>query len=132
MSDFKRHFTPALGAAPESVTVPVELAPPTTLVGASWTLDKVGGKMARVAEADLPPAVAVRVAEVFAATGMVEILTVAVDVPVATTRLDGVLAEVEELLRVTVIPLVGAFPDSVTVPTAPVPPSTLAGVTEKL
>jgi len=45
---------PPAGAAPFSVTVPVELLPPITEVGFSVTLDSAGGLMVRVAFAVEP------------------------------------------------------------------------------
>jgi hypothetical protein len=46
---------PPTGAATLNVTVPVELAPPTRLVGTSASVDKTGGLMVSTAVCVAPP-----------------------------------------------------------------------------
>ena len=46
--------TPPVGAAPLSVTVPVDVPPPVTVAGLRLTDDKVGGLMVRVAVCGVP------------------------------------------------------------------------------
>lgn len=55
---------PAAGAGPLSVTVPVEVEPPTTDVGDTDMLDSVGGLIVRVDVFDTDPTVPVIVAVV--------------------------------------------------------------------
>jgi hypothetical protein len=69
---------PPVAAGPLMVTVPLDDAPPTSDVGASTTPVTVGAVIARLAVSGVPSLVAVIVADVFAPTGMVVTLNVAV------------------------------------------------------
>jgi len=66
---------PPVGAALEIVTVPVELAPPTTDVGLNVKPVMVGAVTVRPAEALRKPAVAMTVVAVFVETGTVPTVT---------------------------------------------------------
>ena len=81
---------PPAGARPVSVTVPVEFAPPLTLVGFTVRLDRVGALTVRVAEAVPPPAIIFAV--VFKETGVVVMVKVAVVAPAAAVTLLGTWA----------------------------------------
>jgi hypothetical protein len=120
---------PPAGATLESVTVPVEGAPPITLVGLSETFERAGGLMVRVAVCVTAPAVAVIVAVVAVPTAMVDTVNVAVVAPWATVTLAGTLAAVLSDERVTVNPPASAGALNVTVPVALVPPRTEVGLT---
>ena len=68
---------------------------------------------------------------VFALTAFVVIVKVTLVLPLGTTTLIGVCAAVVLLLdSATVAPPLGAGPLRVTVPVAPVPPTTVVGLTE--
>ncbi len=126
---------PPEGAAPLRVTVPVEEFPPMTLVGFTESEESVGaggGAGVTVSEADLvtPLYIPEMVTVVDAATALVLIVNVALVAPAATVTLDGVLAVVLLLERVTTAPPEGAAPLSVTVPVEEFPPVTLVGFTE--
>jgi len=75
--------TPAEEAGPFSVTVPVELVPPPTLVGLRVSVLKAGGITVRVAVLVTPPLLAVMVTAVDAATGVVVMGNVALELPAA-------------------------------------------------
>src|SRR5882762_5868226 len=119
---------PPEGAAPLRVTVPVEEFPPMTLVGFTVS-EESGGAGVTVSEADLvtPLYIPEMVTVVDAATALVLIVNVALVAPAATVTLDGVLAVVLLLERVTTAPPEGAAPLSVTVPVEECPPVTLVG-----
>ena len=69
---------PADGAGPESVTVPVEIAPPTTVAGLSVSEDVAGRMMVNVAVLGVPPLYeAEMTADVPADTAVVEMAKVA-------------------------------------------------------
>ncbi len=93
---------PPVGAAEPMVAVPVLEAPPATLVGETVMLVRAGGVMVRVAVADVLLALAVMVAVVFAATGVVDTVKVAVVAPAATVTVLGTVALVLLLESVTV------------------------------
>ena len=69
---------PADGAAPESVTVPVTLAPPTTVAGLSVSEDVAGSVMVNVAVLGVPPLYEAEItADVPADTAVVEMAKLA-------------------------------------------------------
>lgn len=119
---------PPPGAAPFSVTVPVELFPPTTEVGFSERADRVAALTVSVA-AWLTPYVPVMLTELLAATALVVTVNVAKVLPAVTVTLAGACAtEVLLVDRVTTTPPVAAGPVRVTVPVEELPPVTLAGL----
>lgn len=67
---------PPVGAGPVRVTVPVDEAPPTTVVGLRVKALTVGALTVKIAVFDPPPlgSVAVRVTDWFVATGVVVIV----------------------------------------------------------
>src|SRR6266436_7961695 len=122
---------PPDGAAPLSVTVPVEEFPPVTLVGLTESEESVaagGGAGVTVSDADLvtPLYIPEMLTVVDPATALVLIVNVALVAPAAIVTLDGVLATFVLLLEsVTTAPPEGAAPLSVTVPVEEFPPVTL-------
>ncbi len=127
---------PPDGAAPLSVTVPVEEFPPVTLVGLTESEESVaagGGAGVTVSDADLvtPLYIPEMLTVVDPATALVLIVNVALVAPAAIVTLDGVLTTFVLLLEsVTTAPPEGAAPLSVTVPVEEFPPVTLVGFTE--
>jgi hypothetical protein len=121
--------TPPAGAAALSVTVPVDVLPPGTLVG--WRLSDVSvvaGVTVSCADRVAPSAPPEIVTMVDVVTGLVATINVAVVLPAGTvTPLGTVAAAVLLLDRVTVTPPAGAAALSVTVPVDAPPPSTLVG-----
>jgi len=108
---------PPLGAAPVNFTVPVEPAPPTTVLGDSDSELNTGAVTVSVADLIDPPLLAVIVPGVADATGIVETLNVAFVAPAGTVTFEGTAAA-EELLeeRDTETPPAYAGPVSATVP----------------
>jgi hypothetical protein len=120
---------PPDGAGPESVTVPVDGEPPVTVVGFRVRELIVGAVTVSVAVRVVLPRTPFNVTEVFAATGLVVTVNVAVVAFAATVMLPGTCAAVVLLLeRVTTAPPDGAGPFNVTVPVEGVPPITEAGL----
>jgi hypothetical protein len=117
---------PPVGAAPFSVTVPVELFPPTTEVGFNERAESVAALTVSVADCGTPynPEM---LTGVLAATELVVTGKVAVVVPAATVTLGGTCAAILSLAKVTTAPPVGATALSVIVPVDELPPSTLVG-----
>jgi hypothetical protein len=122
---------PPAGAAPLRVTVPVELFPPTTVIGVLLNVERTGAFTVRFAFFVTVPYVAEITTVVFETTGVVvtvnvvEVLPAAmVTVPVAGTWATDVLL----LCRVTTAPPAGAAPFRVTVPVEVFPPTSLAGI----
>lgn len=117
-------------AAPPRVTVPVELLPPTTLVGLTETATMGAGVTVNVA-VFATEKVAVIVTDVDPFTAR-DVTGKVIEVVFAgTVTLEGTLAAVDgEALNVTTAPTGPAFPVRVTVPTAFVPVETLVGETE--
>jgi hypothetical protein len=120
---------PPVGAAALSVAVPVELAPPTRLVGARATdvMVTAGGLMLSEAVWLEALYVAVMTALVTDATAVVVTVNVPVVAPAATVTLAGTVADALLLDRVTTAPPVGATELSVTVPVELAPPTRLVG-----
>jgi hypothetical protein len=123
---------PPAGAGPLSVTVPVEEAPPTTVVGFSVSDESVAAAGVTVSEAvrATPLYDAEIVTDVDELTGLVLTAKVAVVAPLATVTLDGTVATLVLLLESdTTAPPLGAGALKVTVPVDEFPPATLAGLT---
>jgi hypothetical protein len=125
--DVKGTARPPVGAALRIVTVPVEPTPPTTDAGLTETPVTVGAVTVSVAVSFAVPSVAVIVSVLFAATATVLIGKVAVVLPAATVTLVPTDADGSLEARETIVPPVGATPVKVTVPVAPVPPTTDVG-----
>jgi hypothetical protein len=83
---------PPLGAAPVNFTVPVEAAPPTTVLGASDSELNTGAVTVSVADLIDPPLLAVIVTGVEDATGIVATLNVAFFAPAGTVTFKGTVA----------------------------------------
>jgi len=98
------------GAAEVNVTVPVEEAPPATLLGLSVTEERaLAGVPLSVIVADwLTPYVPVIVTTVVVATGDVVTLNVANPCPAGTVTLAGTFAAALLLVNVTTAPPAGA------------------------
>ena len=119
---------PPVGAAPFSVTVPVELFPPTTEVGFSERADRVAALTVSVATW-LAPYNPEMLTGVLAATELVVTVNVAVVLPAATVTLAGTCAaEVLLLASAMAAPPDGAAPLNVTVPVDELPPTTVPGL----
>jgi hypothetical protein len=120
--------TPPVGAAAFSCTVPVELLPPTRLVGFSDTEDTLNAGFTVSVAFALTPEVAVMLTVVVATTEVVVIANVVDVLPPGTVTLPGTPAtDVLLLERVTTTPPVGAAPLRVTVPVEGLPPVTVVG-----
>jgi len=119
---------PPAGAAALIVTVPVEVLPPATDVGLSFTETRVGGLTVNVAASFVPFKLAVTVTDVAAETGTVLAVKVAVDFPAATVTLAGTVTAALPLANVMGKPPLGAAPLSVTVPVEEAPPVSEAGL----
>lgn len=128
---------PPEGAGELNVTVPVELFPPTTLVGFNVTEETVGpllaGVMVSEACCELLPSVAVINAVVVLVTDVVVTVKFADVEPWGTVTVLGTLAAELLLLKLTTLPPDGAAELNVTVPVELFPPTTLVGfnVTEE-
>lgn len=119
---------PADGATDPRVTVPVELFPPTTVLGLIVSDDRTGGLTVRVAVLATPN-VAVMVTLVVFATPLLVTVKDAVVAPARTVTLAGTCAAaVLPLLSVTTDPPVGAAAFRVTVPVELLPPVTEVGL----
>jgi len=121
--------TPPVPALPLRLTVPLEVAPPATVVGLRLNCDNAGGVSVSVAVCETAPSVALMVAEVCLLTPVVMIANVAELLPAPTVTVLGTTAEVLLLDNVTVTPEGPASPVSVTVPIAPLPPTSEVGLT---
>jgi hypothetical protein len=119
---------PLGGAAPVSVTVPVDDVPTGTVVGFNVSDLNEATDTVRVVVRVVPYA-AVIVTEVEDATPVVVIVKVALLEPAAIATLGGTCAtDVLLLCRVTTAPPAGAAPVRVTVPVELFPPTTEVGV----
>ena len=120
---------PPAGAALLIVTVPVELFPPTKLVGFNERAVIAGGVTVIVPVALFEPVVAVTVTDVDERTALVVAVNVAVVAPAATLTEAGTTTAALFEARVTVVVLPAATgPFSVTVPVDDVPPATVEGL----
>ena len=126
--------TPPLGAAALKVTVPVEELPPTTLVGLSDSVERVGvvaaaGFTVKTPEtAPLPEADAEMVARLVAVTVPVVTVKLALLAPAGTVTLDGTAAAAELSVSDTTTPPEGAAALKLTVAVEELPPTTLVGL----
>jgi hypothetical protein len=120
---------PPVGAIEVRVAVPVEDAPPFTLVGLTEMELSAAGVTVREAVAEVLFAVAVMVAVVLEATALVVMLKVAVVAPEATVTELGTAAALLLLERLAENPAEGAGLARVTVPVEATPPATLVGLT---
>lgn len=122
-------ITPADGAGPVRVTVPVEGEPPITDVGLRASAESEGGFTVRFAVLVMVPSFPVMVAIVAALTALVFTVNVADVEPAGTVTDTGTVAETLDDVRETVTPPVGAAVDNVAVPVEAVPPVTEVGET---
>jgi hypothetical protein len=122
------------GGGPLKATVPVTVVsePPTTALGDTATDCRVGGSIVRVAILVTPPALAVIATFVGAFTRRALILKVAEVLPAGTVTDAGTEATALPEDRFTTTPPAGAWPFSVTVPTAVLPLATGFGAIERL
>ena len=118
---------PPVPAGPVNLTVPVELAPPVTLVGLKLKDASDGGPIVRVAVLEVDPRVAVMIAETEALTAVVLTLNEAELAPADTVTVAGVVALVLPEERLTIAPPDGAGPLRVTVPVEELPPTSEVG-----
>jgi len=114
-------------AGPLNVTVPVDVVPPTMLVGLTTTDFRTGAVRDTVAIWELAPYFAVTETLELLATGVVVALKVVVVFPAAMVTDAGTVTCGAPLDKVTKIPPVGAGPLIVTVPVVPFPPSKVEG-----
>ena len=121
-SDARVTTVPPVGAALPSVIVEAELFPPKTVAGLSAMPESFGGLTVRVAVFETVPSLAEIVAVPVVATGVVELLKVAVFAPPATVTVVGTVAKAESEERFRTNPAVGAMSPRVTVPTDVAPP----------
>lgn len=120
---------PLAGAGPLSATVPVEEAPPLTVVGLRLKAMRVGGVTVSVVVFVTDPLVAVMVTSSCSATVVVVTLNVASLCPGSTVTDFGTVTAELSLERETTRPFVPASPVRVTVPVVGILPSTSAGST---
>ena len=110
-----------------SVTVPVEVEPPVTELGARETDRTPGGVIVSGVVTEAPPEAAAILAFELLSTPDVVTLNVPDDLPAATSIVLGTLANAESLVRVTETPVGPAGSVSVTVPVLVLPPTTDIG-----
>ena len=129
---FSETAAPAGGAAPFSVNVPVEVAPPVTVLG--FRVSEVRDATVTVREVLLVvvPNVPEIETETEDATPLVVIVKVAlVDPPGINTLVGTCATDVLLLCKVTTLPPAGAAPFKVTVPVEGFPPTTEVGDLER-
>lgn len=123
--------TPPGPAGPFNITVPVDVLPPVTLTGYRLRDARASGLTVRMATLEVPPCVAVIVAETELETDVVEIGKLADRVPEAIVTEGGTFTSLVLEPRDRMSPPDGAKPLRVTVPDADVPPTTVVGETVK-
>jgi hypothetical protein len=124
----KATFIPPEIAGPVSVTVPVDPAPPATVLGDALTDASIGSVIVKVAILLDPFKAAVIVAETSLFTADVVTVNEPRILPAAIEIDPGTLARVELLDSFTVNPPLGAGPVSVTVPAEETSPATVLGL----
>ena len=130
--DVRVTTAPPAGAGPVKVTVPVEVAPPATLVGDTLIVDSFEAATSRVLVFVVEPNVAEMVTVSFDACALVAILNVAVVLPAGTVTVAGSVTSEALELRAMMAPPEGATPVSVTVPTEGEPPMRELGASESV
>ena len=125
--ELKATTNPPAGALPLRVTVPVDVEPPTMVVGFRLKPVRLGGLMVNVAVLVRLLSVPVMVADVTEPTADVVTLNVAVVLPDGTDTEDDTTAAPLFDCKSTVIPEDGAGPVRVTVPVEGDPPKTVVG-----
>ena len=126
-SDARDTLSPATGAIPVIVTVPVTGVPPWTLASDNLKEPSAAAVTFSFAVLLTAPTVAVKVATLAADTPFVVTTKVAVLAPAATTTEAGTEAKAESEARETASPPAGAIVLSVTVPMDETPPRTVVG-----
>ena len=122
-----RTFRPPAGDGLLTVTVPVALVPPLTVVGFTVRLNRLGALICNPDEADEDPTLPLIVAVVSVVTGAVATANNADFEPLETVTDDGTTAFLFDDFRETTMPPLPAVEESVTVPVEPVPPKTVEG-----
>ena len=121
---------PDVGAAPLSVTVPVDGEPPVTVAGLTDMESKIAGLTVKVELADVTPNLPVTGTCFSEATPNVLTTKVAVEEPAGIVTDPGTDATVAALLESrTTVPPFGAIPVRVTIPVDEFPPTTEVGLT---
>jgi len=130
--DDRLTVNPPDGAAPFSVTLPVDEDPAATEVGLTVRLIGVADVTVSVPVVERPPAEAVITVGVCADTGFVAVEKVVVVNPWGTVTVAGGFAHVAFEVNDTTMPPVGALPLSVMVPLELNPPTTVPGENVRL
>lgn len=129
---FSETAAPVGGAAPFSVNVPVELAPPVTVLGLRVSDVRDATVTVRELLLVLVPSVPEIETVTDDATPLVVIVNVALVEPAGINTLAGTCAtDVLVLCKLTTIPPAGAAPLKVTVPVDGFPPTTEVGDLER-
>lgn len=129
---FSEAAAPVGGAAPFSVNVPVELAPPVTVLGLRVSDVRDATVTVRELLLVLVPSVPEIETVTDDATPLVVIVNVALVEPAGINTLAGTCAtDVLVLCKLTTIPPAGAAPLKVTVPVDGFPPTTEVGDLER-
>jgi len=124
--------TPSAPAGPLNVTVPVEVAPPVTVLGLNAIDRSSKGETESVAACDEPEALAVMVTVEAAVTELVVTVNVAVVAPAATVTDFGTVAMLLLEDKLTTSPPAVAAPDKVKVPVDVSPPTRVFGFRVRL